>query len=173
MPAVGEDPWLTEEQQRVWRSFLQFTGLLGEHLDRDLRRSADIPHTYYQVLAMLSEAPEFSLRMSELAAATWVSPSRMSHAVARLEELGWVTRARDVADGRGQIARLTAAGWARLREIAPRHVAAVRHILFDGLDDEQLRIFGEVCDVALARLAQTRESPNGNGGYESGSRHRL
>lgn len=153
MPAVDEDPWLTEEQQRVWRSFLQFTGLLGEHLDRDLRRAADIPHTYYQVLAMLSEAPDASLRMSELAAATWLSPSRVSHAVARLETLGWVVRERHVADGRGWVARLTDAGWQRLREVAPRHVAEVRHIVFDGLDADQLRVFGEVCDIALSRLA--------------------
>lgn len=145
-------PWLSDEEQRVWRAYLQLTGMLTEHLDRELRRDAGLPHTYYQVLAMLSEAPGRSLRMTELAAVAWASPSRMSHAVDRLQEAGWVTREPAPDDKRGQIARLTDAGFAKLAAAAPGHAAAVRAILFEPLNAQLLTSFGEVCTRALSRL---------------------
>lgn len=146
------DPWLTDDEQRVWRAYLQLTGLLTEHLDRELRRDAGLPHTYYQVLAMLSEAPGRRMRMTELAAATWASPSRISHAIDRLEEDGWVEREPAPNDKRGQVARLTDAGFAKLEAAAPGHAHAVRTILFDPLNAQLLRSFGEVCTRALDRL---------------------
>ena len=71
-------------------------------LDRQLQRDADMPHAYFEVLVRLSEAPDRSLRMSELADLTLSSRSRLSHAVARLEERGWVVRtpARPTVAGR-------------------------------------------------------------------------
>jgi DNA-binding MarR family transcriptional regulator len=146
------DPWLSDDEQRVWRAYLQLSGMLTEHLDRELRRDAGIPHTYYQVLAMLSEAPGRCLRMTELAAVAWASPSRMSHAVDRLQEAGWVEREPAPDDKRGQVARLTDAGLAKLTAAAPGHAAAVRSILFDPLSPRLLAAFGEVCTRALDRL---------------------
>ena len=146
------DPWLSDDEQRVWRAYLQLSGMLTEHLDRELRRDAGMPHTYYQVLAMLSEAPERCLRMTDLAAATWASPSRISHAIDRLQEAGWVNREPAPDDKRGQVARLTDAGLAKLTAAAPGHAAAVRSILFDPLNPQLLAAFGEVCHRALDRL---------------------
>lgn len=145
-------PWLSDTEQRVWRSYLQLSGMLTEHLDRELRRDAGLPHTYYQVLAMLSEAPNRSLRMTDLAAAAWASPSRMSHAVDRLQEAGWVERTPAPDDKRGQLATLTDAGYEKLAEAAPGHARAVRAILFRDLEPELLRAFGEVCTRALGGL---------------------
>lgn len=150
--ATSTDPWLSDDEQRVWRGYLQLSGLLTEHLDRELRRDAGIPHTYYQVLAMLSEAPDRCLRMTELAAVVWASPSRMSHAVDRLQEAGWVDREPAPGDKRGQVARLTDAGFAKLTSAAPGHAAAVRAILFEPLSPQLLAAFGEVCARALDRL---------------------
>ncbi len=149
---TSTDPWLTDEEQRVWRAYLQLTGLLTEHLDRELRRDAGLPHAYYQILAMLSEAPGRRLRMTELAAATWASPSRISHAIDRLEAAGWVEREPAPDDKRGQIAILTDAGLAKLEAAAPGHAAAVRAILFEPLSPRLLASFGEVCTRALDRL---------------------
>jgi DNA-binding MarR family transcriptional regulator len=151
---IPADPWLSDEEQRVWRAYLQLTGLLTEHLDRELRRDAGMPHTYYQVLAMLSEAPGRRLRMTELAAAPWASPSRISHAIDRLEEAGWVEREPAPDDKRGQVARLTDAGMAKLAVAAPGHAAAVRAILFEPLNAQLLKAFGEVCSRALDRLGE-------------------
>jgi DNA-binding MarR family transcriptional regulator len=92
-----------------------------------------MPHAYYQVLAMLSEAPDRTLRMSQLAEQTTSSASRLSHAVARLEEKGWVRRDKHPTDRRGSLAVLTDDGWQAVVAAAPGHVAAVRQVLFDRL----------------------------------------
>jgi DNA-binding MarR family transcriptional regulator len=142
--APGEPRWLSAREQRAWRAFLAFGAQLDEALDRQLQRDAGMPHAYYQVLAMLSEAPSRSLRMSELARMTSSSPSRLSHAVSRLEERGWVRRDRHPTDRRGAVAVLTDQGYAAVVAAAPGHVAAVREALFDRLDEDQLAVLGEV-----------------------------
>jgi DNA-binding MarR family transcriptional regulator len=130
--------WLDSEEQRAWRAFLQAAARVDEALDRQLQRDAGMPHAYYQVLAMLSEAPDRTLRMSELAGLTTSSASRLSHAVARLEEKGWVRRDRHPTDRRGALAVLTDVGWDALVAAAPGHVNAVRAAIFDRLDPEQV-----------------------------------
>jgi DNA-binding MarR family transcriptional regulator len=129
--------WLDDEEQRAWRSFLRAAAAIDEALDRQLQRDAGMPHAYYQVLAMLSEAPDRTLRMSQLAEQTTSSASRLSHAVARLEEKGWVRRDKHPTDRRGSLAVLTDDGWEALRAAAPGHVTAVRQVLFDRLDPGQ------------------------------------
>ena len=131
--------WLSDDEQRVWRAYLRSTELLQAALDAQLQREAGIPHTYYVVLAMLSEAPDRTLRMSELASKANASPSRLSHAFGKLEERGWVTRRRSPGDGRGTLATLTDAGLDFLVEHAPGHVDAVRRGLFDHLTPEQVQ----------------------------------
>ena len=116
--------WLDEEEQRTWRAYLAMSELLYATLDRQLQREAGMTHGTYVVLAMLSEAPDRSLRMTDLARLANSTPSRLSHAMARMEERGWVTRCRASEDGRGTVATLTDAGWEVLVATAPGHVAA-------------------------------------------------
>jgi DNA-binding MarR family transcriptional regulator len=149
---MAEERWLDDEEQRTWRAFLWMTQLLRESLDRQLQRDAGIPHTYYMILAMLSEAPERSLTMTELAQIVRSSPSRLSHAVARLEEEGWVRRAPHPTDGRTKVARLTDRGWAKVVETAPGHADQVRRSLFDRLSREQVAQLHAICDAALTEL---------------------
>lgn len=137
--AQEEPRWLDETEQQAWRAFLAYVARLDDELDRQLQRDAGMPHAYYQVLAMLSEAPGRTMRMSELAQVTLSSPSRLSHAVARLEEKGWVRRERHPTDRRGALAVLTDDGFAALVAAAPGHVAAVRRALFDRLEPAQVR----------------------------------
>jgi len=118
--------WLDYDEQRAWRGFLAMATLLPGALDQQLQRDAEMGHSSYIVLAMLSEAPDRSLRMSDLAARANSSPSRLSHTVTRLEQRGWVRRERSAEDGRGSIARLTDDGWDVVVATAPGHVAAVR-----------------------------------------------
>jgi DNA-binding MarR family transcriptional regulator len=149
---MTEPRWLTDDEQHTWRSFLALGRLLFENLDRQLQRDAHMPHGYYMLLAMLSEAPDRTLRMSDLARATATSQSRISHAVSRLEEHGWVTRRRCGTDGRGQFAFLTDAGYRALVSAAPGHVEEVRRSLFDHLTPEQVEVLGQAFDAALAAL---------------------
>ena len=148
--------WLDDAEQRTWRAFLATSELLYGALDRQLQRDAGMTHASYVVLAMLSEAPGRSLRMSELAVRANSSPSRLSHAVARLEERGWVRRERDSRDGRGTVAVLTDAGWDVLVRTAPGHVGAVREHLFDRLDPEQVEQLGAICAAVLDGLDPDR-----------------
>ena len=142
-PGHDAPRWLSADEQRAWRAFLTFAAQLDEALDRQLQRDAGMPHTYYQVLAMLSEAPDRTLRMSELARITSSSPSRLSHAVARLEERGWVRRDKHPTDRRGALAVLTDQGWSALVAAAPGHVEAVREVLFDRLEPREVAALRE------------------------------
>src|SRR3954452_3953399 len=104
---MSDTRWLSQEEQHTWRAFLGATRLLSAQLDRQLQRDAGMPLAYYEILVRLSEAPDRALRMSERADAADSSRSRLSHAVARLEETGWVVRESCATDRRGAYARLT------------------------------------------------------------------
>jgi DNA-binding MarR family transcriptional regulator len=130
--------WLSASEQKAWRAYLEATTLLFDALDRQLQRDAGIPHAYYEILVRLSESECRSMRMSELADATRSSRSRLSHAVARLEERGWLKRVECATDKRGQVAVLTDAGYAALVDAAPGHVEAVRRHMIDQLSAEQI-----------------------------------
>jgi DNA-binding MarR family transcriptional regulator len=130
--------WLTPEQQQAWRAFLTACQTLFGAVDAQLLHDSQIPHGYYEILVRLSEAPNRALRMTQLAEASTSSKSRLSHAVARLEERGWVRRMDCATDRRGQIAQLTDEGFAALAAAAPGHVEQVRRSLIDQLTPEQV-----------------------------------
>ena len=148
--------WLDEEQQRTWRAWLAVAELVPRALDAQLQRDAGLSHAAYVVLAMLSEAPGRSRRMSDLARRANQSQSRLSHTVARLEERGWVRRERSADDGRGNLAVLTDAGWDVVRTVAPGHVDAVREAMFAPLSAEQTRVLGDAMQAILERLDPDR-----------------
>ncbi|WP_420123467.1 MarR family winged helix-turn-helix transcriptional regulator [Nakamurella sp.] len=150
---MRDDPWLTEEQQLVWRAFLRMSGQLNDTIERDLQQTGGMPHAYYLILAMLSESPTRSLRMNQLAEAVRSSQSRVSHAVARLEASGWVRRIPAPGDRRGQVAELTESGYQRLLELAPGHAEVVRSTMFDPLTPQQLENFRDICATILAAMA--------------------
>ncbi|MFC4857389.1 MarR family winged helix-turn-helix transcriptional regulator [Actinophytocola glycyrrhizae] len=141
---MSETRWLTDREQEIWRSYLSATLGLADALARQLQRDAGMPHAYYEILVALSEAPDRTLRMSELAGVRNSSRSRLSHAVARLEEAGWVCRRDCPTDKRGSYAMLTDAGFAALDAAAPGHVTEVRERLFDQLTPEQVEQLGEI-----------------------------
>jgi DNA-binding MarR family transcriptional regulator len=123
--ASAEEPrWLTDEEQRTWRAYMNAATLLEDHLDRQLQRDAGMPHVYYGLLVQLVEAPRRRLRMTELAMNAKITRSRLSHAIARLEKNGWVRREDCPSDKRGQFAVLTDAGYEVLSKAAPGHVEA-------------------------------------------------
>lgn len=150
--------WLDEQEQQTWRAFLSVTQLLSDQLDRELQRDAKIPHAYYEILVRLSEAPDRTLRMSQLADSTLSSRSRLSHAVARLEEAGWVERRSCPTDRRGQLATLTDVGFAALEAAAPGHVEGVRTHLFDPLSPEQVAALRDISETLLRPLVAEREA---------------
>ena len=149
---VAQQEWLDEQQQGTWRAWLAVTELLPRTLDAQLQRDAGLTHAAYVVLAMLSEAPVRSRRMSDLARTANQSQSRLSHTVARLEERGWVRRERAAEDRRGNVAVLTDEGWDIVQRVAPGHAAAVREGLFGALTPEQTEALGDALRAVLERL---------------------
>lgn len=150
---MSDTRWLDDEQQRTWRSFLSADRLMFERIERQLTQEAGLPHAYYEILVRLSEAPDKALRMSQLAESSMSSRSRLSHAVARMEESGWIRRTPSSEDRRGSIAELTPAGMDKLRSIAPGHVEEVRSVLFDLLDRDQQRALKQICDTIVDALS--------------------
>src|SRR5579862_60046 len=142
--------WLSAEEQQTWRSFLCACNAFFSAVDGQLQHDSGMPHTYYEILVRLSETPGRALRMSQLAEATSASKSRASHAVARLEERGWVRRVDCPTDRRGQVAELTDEGYAALAATAPGHVEQVRRSLIDALTPEQVTQLRQISEAIMA-----------------------
>jgi DNA-binding MarR family transcriptional regulator len=156
-----EPRWLNTDEQHTWRESIQAWQWLLAAVDVQLQRDSGMPLAYYEILVRLSEAPDRSLRMTQLAEASSSSKSRVSHAVARLEERGWVRRMDCPTDRRGQIAMLTDQGFAALAAAAPGHVEQVRRVLFDALSAEQIKQLDEISAAILAQAASSPRDADG------------
>jgi DNA-binding MarR family transcriptional regulator len=152
LSSAEEIRWLQPGELDAWLSYLAATTLLEAELDRQLQRDSGMPHAYYQILAMLSDVPGRTMRMSDLAAITQSSQSRLSHAVARLERQGWVRRVPCPDDRRSTFAQLTEPGFAALAAAAPGHVRTVRRHLIDRLTPEQVEQLRDIGKAVLAGL---------------------
>jgi DNA-binding MarR family transcriptional regulator len=144
MDPPQEPRWLDAEETQAWRALARTLVRLPAALDAQLRRDAGISHFEYQVLALLSEAPGRTLRMSALAVLAEGSLPRLSQVVARLEQRNWVRRTPDPADGRYTLAILTDQGQAKVTQAAPGHVQEVRRLVFDPLTKTQSRQLHEI-----------------------------
>jgi DNA-binding MarR family transcriptional regulator len=163
MPS-SQTRWLTAEEQLAWRTFLAACNTLFPAVEAQLLRDSDIPHGYYEILVRLSETPGRALRMTQLAEASVSSKSRLSHAVTRLEERGWVKRLDCATDRRGQIAQLTDEGFAALAAAAPGHAEQVRRSLIDRLTPAQVQQLREISEAILANADPLPEGSEGCGG---------
>jgi DNA-binding MarR family transcriptional regulator len=148
--------WLTQEERAAWVRLVAVAELLPAALDSQLRRDADLTHFEYFVVAMLSEAPDHTLRMTGLAHLTNATLPRLSHVVRRLEERGIVERFPCPEDKRATNARLTDAGYAAVVAAAPGHVEAVRSYVFDALSPRQVEQLTAIADALLPRLDPDR-----------------
>ncbi|MGW2692808.1 MarR family winged helix-turn-helix transcriptional regulator [Streptomyces sp. NPDC001296] len=153
-PPAGEhaDPWLAPTELSSWMSLVRLITRLPWAIDAQLQREAELSMVEYMTLAMLADAPEWTLRMSTLAEHTSTSLSRLSHLVKRLEGRGYVRREPDPTDGRFTNAILLPAGMSKLESAAPGHVAYVRHLVVDNLSGERLRRLGQDAERILGRI---------------------
>ena len=144
--------WLDDQEISAWLRLMAVVELLPGVLDAQLRRDASLSHFDYQVLAMLSEAPERTLRMTVLASLTNATLPRLSHVVGRLEGRGLVERRPCPEDRRATNAVLTGKGWSKVVKTAPGHVETVRHHVIDALDHTQVRQLRDICESILERI---------------------
>jgi DNA-binding MarR family transcriptional regulator len=144
--------WLTAEELDAWLSVVRLMTWLPWSIDQQLQRDANLAMVEYQVLAMLSESPRRTMRMSSLADVTNASLSRLSRVVKRLEDRGLVRREPDPSDGRFTLAILTDNGLQTIVDAAPAHVAHVRSLVVDALSAEQLRRLGRDAERIMSRI---------------------
>ncbi|AUG79716.1 MarR family transcriptional regulator [Kitasatospora sp. MMS16-BH015] len=147
--AAEETPWLTAKEQQFWRAHLEVSKLLDYQLSRELQ-SHNLALNDYEILVVLSEAPDRRMRMTDLATATLQSKSRLSHQITRMESAGLVLRQECPGDRRGLYAHLTEQGWATMQKVAPDHVRSVRAHFIDRFTPEQIDAVHE----ALAPIAE-------------------
>jgi hypothetical protein len=121
--------WLTEDEQQAWRGLLRMTAQLNARMNRQLQDDYGISLADYDVLVVLSEAPQ-----------------------ARMQRRGLVARQECPTDARGAFVVLTEAGRAAIERAAPAHVEMVRQLVFDGLSRDQLSALTAVSDRVLDRL---------------------
>jgi DNA-binding MarR family transcriptional regulator len=144
--------WLDAEEAAAWRAISFVMHRLTWALECQLERDADLSYIEYHTLVRLSEEPNHTLRMSELAIVTNQSLSRLSHLVKRLESRGLLRRETDASDGRFTNAILTDEGYARLVASAPAHVETVRALVIDAFSVADLRQLREASERILARI---------------------
>jgi DNA-binding MarR family transcriptional regulator len=138
--------WLTSAEKEAWTGLVSLVLLLPGRLEAPLQRAAGLTLFEYLTLSQVSETSERQLRMSELAYLANGSLSRLSNVVKRFEQRGWVVRFPDPEDGRYTIVALTDAGYEKVVEAAPTHLATVRRFVLDPLNATDER--------ALARIAE-------------------
>jgi len=146
--------WLTDDEQRAWRSWVNASLLLPDRLSRDLAEKHGLTMADYEILVQLSEHPDRRIRMSELAERARSSRSRLSHQIDRMVEAGLVTREACTDDRRGAFAVLTDKGWDTIVAAAPDHVAAVREHLVDLLGPQRFAEFGDTCRMIVDDLVE-------------------
>lgn len=162
----GAASWLTEEEERLWRGWVQVNAAMAATLQRELADDGlSLPDL--DVLVHLTDDPQGRLRVSDLAGLLQWERSRLSHHVLRMEGRGFVQRVGCAEDGRGAFVVVTPAGRAAIEQAAPGHVATVRRLLFDVLDPDRLRCLAQTIDALLAAQVATVE---GAAGGESAAR---
>lgn len=148
--------WLDAAQQRDWRAFIDGSRRLAEALDQDLKANHGLSVAEYEIMVRLSEAPDRTMRMAELAARASQSRSRLSHTVTRLEQAGFVARRACPEDKRGVLCTLTDQGFTALEKAAPSHVAVVRDLFVDVIDPDDLAAIGRGFRAVTERLEERR-----------------
>ncbi|TIC79149.1 MarR family winged helix-turn-helix transcriptional regulator [Nocardioides sp. GY 10127] len=144
--------WLSPDERASWLAAAALTVRLPNALDAQLQADQGLSFFEYMILAVLSEQTDRTLQMSDIAAATSASLSRLSHTVKRLENQGLVRRERVPGSGRRTNAILTEPGWEKVVSAAPGHVARVRELVIDVLEPDDLAALRRVSERVLARV---------------------
>lgn len=150
---TAEDPrWLTPDERVAWLAVGALLMRLPGALDAQLQEDHGLTFFEYMVLAVLSEQPDRTLQMSDIAAATSSSLSRLSHVAKRLEAQGLLRRERIPGAGRRTNAVLTDVGRAKVVAAAPGHVARVRHLLVDAVAADDLAALRRIGETVVGRI---------------------
>lgn len=133
--------WLDPEEMKAWRLYITTSVDLMKALEDDVRPFG-LTMGDYQLLAMISEAPDRRLRMCDLADQLRLSRSGLTRRMDGVLSNAWVARVQDQGDRRVAYAELTTKGWNLLRKVAPIHLASVRRLMIDHLTRAEVKAIG-------------------------------
>ena len=147
-----EPRWLDAGEQAAWRAYLAMNARLSARLNREMQDESGISIADFSVLVQLSEHLDARMRVLELARALGWEKSRLSHHLSRMQKRGLVERQECADDARGAFVVLTPEGRRAIDEAAPAHVEAVRELMFDGLDADQVDALAGIAETVLTRI---------------------
>lgn len=131
---------LGPEQHKAWAYFITRHSKVFSRIERDLEgKSGILPLHQYDILLALKNADEGKLRLSEIADAIVTSRSALSRSVEKLEKLGLLVKEKVLDDGRGQFAKLTAAGRRALANTWPAYEQAIEEHFGQFLKNDDCR----------------------------------
>jgi DNA-binding MarR family transcriptional regulator len=150
---------LSANEDALWRAEMRILKVLPRLLDSDLIRGVGLTASEYTTIMHLSEAPNRQLRMADLARATDLSASRTTRLVDDLQSRGLVSKTTSSSDARGNVARLTPRGMAKMRSAWPVHLASVRRHFFNHVDPGDIVRAAKALSEVAARLEDTSTEP--------------
>lgn len=153
-PMTKVEP-LSPTEEALWRAIMRIVKVLPRYLDSDLIHDAGVSASEYTTIMHLSEAPNRELRMSDLASATGLSASRMTRLVDDLQARSLVTKVASSTDARGNVARLTSRGMAKMRAAWPVHLASVRSRFFDHMDTAEIKLVAAAMSGVADQLEES------------------
>lgn len=146
--------WLDSDEMKAWRSYITTSVDLMKALEADVS-----PHGItmgdYQLLAMISEAPESRLRLCDLADQLRLTRGGLTRRMDGVLSQGLVRRVQDDRDRRVAFAELTAKGWTLLKKIAPIHLVSVRRLMIDHLSRAEIKAIGSAFGKIEANLRES------------------
>ena len=154
-----EVPWLSDDEEQLWRRWLRLNALLPAELHRDLIAEAGLSLPDFDVLVQLTGSGTGKVRVTDLAQALSWERSRVSHHVTRMERRGLVQREECADDRRGAFVVITASGRTAIERAAPGHVRTVRRLVFDTLNAHEVKTLRRVVDKMLVRLEAEPSHP--------------
>jgi DNA-binding MarR family transcriptional regulator len=150
---------LSSNEEALWRAEMRILKVLPRLLDSDLIRGVGLTASEYTTIMHLSEAPNRELRMADLASATDLSASRTTRLVDDLQTRGLVSKTTSSSDARGNVAKLTPRGMAKMRSAWPVHLTSVRRHFFNHIDTNDLKTAAKVLSDVAARLEDSSSEP--------------
>lgn len=152
MGFVSKGPWLDDDEQKAWRSYLLMTRTLETHLERHLQRDFGLSKSDFEILVNLSESASGRMRAFELSRSTQWEKSRLSHHLTRMEKRGLIRK--EACEARYPEIAITEAGLAAIKECAPAHAARVREFFVDVFGPDRMTVLGEVSDEVVATIGK-------------------
>lgn len=145
--------WLSPQEMTAWRAYIETTGDLLRAIENDLEPFG-LDRGDYQLLAMLSEAPEQQLRMSELASQLRLTRSGLTRRMEGVLKKKLVSRTQSTEDGRVVYAQMTSKGMDLLKTAAPEHLKSVRRLMIDLLSPAEVKALGSAFFKISENLAK-------------------